>query len=131
MGIYIVAIWSAVLGLLNLIRLLLTFSIDSPELLKDMSLPQFYLYQWACLIFGLGFLGATVGLWRRRNWARVLFLGIALVFFVTAMAGLFVSAPADPSVASRLIRGGRYLLSIILPFIYLNLPFVKDKFKPA
>jgi hypothetical protein len=128
-GIYIIAIWSAVLGLLNVIRLVYTLQLGPINIGANLPLAQLYLYQWVSVAFSVVFGVTAVGLWRRLNWARILFLIAALLFFVVSIIGLFNTSADAPPLEAKWVLGGRYFLSIVLPFVYLNLPFVRKAFQ--
>lgn len=131
-GITVIALWSAVLGLQNAISLVYTWRLDnSADVSADIPLAQFYVYQWVSVIFGVGFFMAAVGLWRLKNWGRIFFLIVGVVFFTTSMVGLFIAPPTDATLQTKALLGGRYLLSVALPFAYLNLPFVKTAFEAS
>lgn len=125
-GIYVVAVWSVVLGLQNFIRLVYTFQVGQE---RDVSLTRVYIYQWFTMILGVIFLATAFGLWRRREWARKTFLLAVLLFFSVAIWGVFSSGGMGLTLTGKWELTIQYLLSIILPWIYLNLAFVKDKFQ--
>lgn len=127
-GVHVIAVWSAVLGVLNLLRLFYTSGIGFSRLEVQAPLAQIHLYQWVSLAFSAAFLAAAAGLWTMRNWGRYLFLITALPFFLVSLAGLFVAQTESLSALARWWLGGRYVLSVALPLIYLNLPFVEKLF---
>ena len=122
-GIYVIAVWALVLGLQNIARLIYTLTVST-----GVQPAGLYAYQWASVAFSVAFLGATVGLWQRENWGRWLFLSIVPIFFVVATIGVFSANPADISTATRWGLTARYAASIALPWVYLNLTFVKNAF---
>ncbi len=125
-GTYIIAVWALVLGLQNIARLIYTLMVANgtpPAAL--------YAYQWVSVAFSAAFLGATIGLWQRKNWGRRLFLAATPIFFGVAIFGVFAANPADISDAARWGLTARYIVSVALPWIYLNLTFVKNTFIPA
>jgi len=126
LGIAIIAAWAVVLGLLNFVRLVYTFSLVDGSALAPQG--RVFVYQWAAAIFGLAFLAAAWGLWKRANWGRWLFLAVATGFFVTSIVGLFTAQVDAPPPEARPWLLARYILSIILPALYLNLPFIKQSF---
>lgn len=127
MGITIIALWAVVLGLLNIVRLVYTFSLAADPALAPQN--RIYFYQWTTVIFGLAFFAAAWGVWQQANWGRLLFLGAVAAFFALSMAGVFNGQAAAPPPAARPWLVFRYALSIALPFAYLNLPFVKQSFQ--
>ncbi len=128
LGLLTIALWAVVLGLLNFIRLVYTFSLAADPTLAPQN--RIYFYQWTTVIFGLAFFAAAWGVWQRANWGRRLFLGAVAAFFALSMAGVFSGRAAAPPPEARPWLIVRYALSIALPFAYLNLPFVKQSFQP-
>ncbi len=127
-GIYIIALWSLVLGALNLIRLFYTSGVGFSQFDVQISGPLLYVYQWVSLIFGLLFLAAAFGLSRIKNWGRLLFFAAATLYFIVSIFGVWVTDLGDLPLQQKILLTGRYLLSIVLPLIYLNLPFIKAIF---
>jgi len=127
-GIYVLALWSIVLGLQNFIRLMYTFGINASGF-GTMSLSRFYVYQWFSVILGVSFLVTAFGLWRRLNWGRIAFLIEVSLFFSIALFGVFSPNGNELTPIEKSGLTIQYSLSIILPWVYLNLAFVKDKFQ--
>jgi len=126
-GLYVIAIWSVVLGVQNLVNLLLV----SLSIRGISTSPLVLVYQGVSGIFSLGFFVAAVGLWRRASWGRILFLITVVLFFIVSTAGLFTPELNSPTIGQKWSLGLRYTLSAILPFVYLNLGDIKNKFKPT
>jgi len=127
LGLLTIALWAVVLGLLNFIRLVYTFSSAADPALAPQN--RIYFYQWTTTIFGLAFFAAAWGVRQRANWGRLLFLGAVAAFFALSMVGVFSGQAAAPPPEARPWFVVRYALSIALPFVYLNLPFVKQSFQ--
>lgn len=127
-GIYIIVLWSIVLGLQNFIRLVYTLRVGANSLNADF-LARFYFYQWFSFGLGIAFLVAAFGLWQRRNWGRQIFLAMVILFFATALYGLFSASDNNFDALVKWELAAQYLFSIALPWIYLNLKFVKEKFQ--
>ncbi len=125
-GIYVIAVWALVLGLQNIARLIYTLTVNNGALPTEVRA-----YQWVSVAFSVAFLGATVGLWQRKNWGRWLFLLAVPIFFIVATIGVFSANPADISPTARWGLAARYAVSIALPWVYLNLTFVKNAFIPS
>ncbi len=125
-GTYIIAIWSAVLGLQNLARLIYTLATDGTG--SRASQTQLFIYQWIGVIFTIIFFAAAGSIWQRKNWGRRLFLFATPPFFALAIFGVFSSTTADLSTASQWGLVIRYAISIAIPLVYLNLPFVTQAF---
>ncbi len=123
-----IALWALVLSLQNVIRLMYTLTKGFTYPGSNGPLTQLYLYQWVTVAFSLAFLGAAVGLWRREKWGRLLFLVTALLFFVVAIMGLVTTQTNTLSPVAKIALGMRYGLSIVLPWWYLSLSFVKNTF---
>ncbi len=129
-GIYIIAVWSAVLGLLNLIRVVYTLS-DTVITDAGGVWLNLFVYRGAHLLFGILFLVAAAGLWLHRNWGRRLFLVCIVFFFGVSLNGLFTPSAQTLPARQKWWLGGRYLLSIVLAVAYLNLPAVARRFQPV
>lgn len=132
-GIYIIAIWSLVLGGQNLSRLLI-ISASLQGLGSSAPSPLYGVYQGVgavSAIFSLGFFAAAIGLWRIANWGRILFLVTVISFFIVSTIGLFAPELSNPTIGQKWILGIRYALSAFLPLAYLNLEPVKTRFKPT
>ncbi len=125
-GTYIIAIWSAVLGLQNLARLIYTLATDGTG--SRASQAQLFTYQWISVVFSIIFFAAAVGMWQRKNWGRRLFLFATPPFFALAIFGVFSTTTADLPAASQWGLVTRYTISIVIPWIYLNLPFIAQAF---
>jgi hypothetical protein len=125
-GIYVIAFWAVVLGVQNLANLLVVSQTEPSQTLIPTWL--FFSYQWISLIFSLGFFAAAIGLGRRTHWGRWLFLIVIGLFFAVSMVGLLTPHFGDPTPLEKWGLGARYVLSVGLPLIYLNLEPVKNKF---
>jgi len=123
------AVWSAVLGLQNFIRVVYTLSntvtTDVGGLWLNLSI-----YRGTHALFGVLFLAAGAGLSLRRNWGRRLFLVSIIFFFGLSLNGLFTPGAQALTTSQKWWLGGRYLLSILLAVLYLNLPSVARRFQP-
>lgn len=125
-GIYIIAVWSVVLSLQNLARLIYTLATDGTGSQATQS--QLFFYQWIGMLFSIAFFVAAAGVWQRKNWGRKLFLLATSIFFAISIFGVFASTTADLSPLAQWSLAGRYAISIVIPWIYLNLPFVTQTF---
>jgi hypothetical protein len=84
--------------------------------------------------FSLGFGASAIGLWQQRNWGRRLFLWMIVFWFGLNMLGLFVpellfSANQSQTTSSLVLNGLRFVVGLILPLWYLNLPHIKVLFQ--
>ena len=123
-GTYVIAVWAVVLGLQNLVRLIYTLAVDNGGAAQS----RLFLYQWVSVLFSIAFIAAAVGIWQRKNWGRKLFLLSTPLFFAIAIFGVFTADKADISSLAQWSLSVRYAISIAIPWIYLNLPFVTHTF---
>jgi hypothetical protein len=132
-GIRIMALWALMLALLALANLLLLS--EAVELYSNEYGTQ--LQAWIVVglnvIFGLAFGAATYGLWRHRNWGRILFLWIIVVWAVFNLIAIFmpgVFAPANQEAMpdELTINGIRFAVTLLIPVWYLNRPQIKSLF---
>ena len=80
---------------------------------------------------------SAYGLWEMRPWGRLLFLVITTLFFgfnlvgVWLPGGLLLDAdrytPAQVRNA-QLLASARYGLALVIPWIYFNLSWIKERF---
>jgi cell division protein FtsW (lipid II flippase) len=130
-GIYIIALWAIVLGVQNLTNLLLISSSTQNAITQTPSASSILFYQLVSVGFSLGFFVASVGLWRKANWGRFLFLITVVLFFMVSTVGLFTPRFNTPTTQEKWWLSTRYALSTILPLVYLNWGPVKDRFNPT
>lgn len=83
-------------------------------------------------LFGLGFAVSAYGLWTRRNWGRLLFCGLLIVWAIFYIAALLLpGGPAsqpDYSLVTLVANTIPYLLGSGLAVWYLNLSYIKALF---
>ena len=122
------ALWSLVLGLVNLTRLVvISLSLNGLSLSETIA-SRLLIYQVVSGIFSLVFFVTAVGLWRFTNWGRRLFLLTVVIFFAVSIMGEFTPVLSGPNPDDKGLLVFRYTASAILPLIYLNLGQVKAKF---
>lgn len=127
-GIYIISIWSFALAVQGIITIVYTVKTQgSVEVLLPKT--QIGLYQTAVIIFSIAFFIAAIGLWLKANWGRWLFLITCSIYFIISIVGLFISNNNTIGIEIRALLAVRYVVSLILPLIYLNLPFIKEVFE--
>ncbi len=84
-------------------------------------------------LFGLGFAGSAYGLWKQRNWGRVLFLWLIVIWSGLNLAALliFPNSLSDQDYTSSgiLLNIARFAFEMFISLVYLNLPPVKARFK--
>jgi hypothetical protein len=123
-GIFIVGLWSTVLGVQNLSSAFLVAPVDQ----SFANAGPILVYRGLSGIFSLAFFAAAIGLLWRQHWGRILFQVAVIAFFAVSMFGLLASASNSFSPDQMWLQGGRFALSIVLPVIYLNWSPVKAKF---
>lgn len=131
-GILIFTVWSLVLTLLAAAKvLLLSKAVDLETNMYGTQTAAWFILV-SNVMLGIGFAASTYGLWRRRDWGRLLFMGMILIWFGANLAMMFMPGaavrPSDQGIDPRLINGLRFAVGLILSLIYLNLPRVKALF---
>lgn len=131
-GIPIFALWALVLAFLSFARLLLLTRVVQlgGEVLENQSMI------WLVFIFntafGLGFTGSAYGLWRRRNWGRVLFLWWIVIWsgfnWVAVFFNPALSSNQEALISNLLINGLRLAVGVIISMWYFNMPHIKALF---
>lgn len=86
------------------------------------------------VLFLIGFSLSFYGLWHHQNWGRLLFLwalglwagfGLLALFMPTILSG----STQTQAVSSVIFNLFRYLVSFLLPLLYLNMAHVKASFQ--
>lgn len=129
-GIRILAIWAGILAFLALANLLILTRVVETGGYEPESRGLIWLIFGLNVIFGLGFAAGAYGLWRKRNWGRLLFLGVVVAWSAFNIFALFSSQPAF-STGERVLNGLRYLVGPVVSWWYLNLAHIKSQFKPG
>lgn len=130
-GIFILGLWALVLTLVALTRLLLLSAVVGSGSQENLSQGQIWVVFILNALLGLAFALSVYGLWTRRHWGRLLFMGTIIVWAIFYVVALFLSGvPANTdytpgSLAFNLIP---YLAGVILSVWYLNLPHIKALF---
>ena len=127
-GIYIIALWSLILGAQNLTNLII-LSASVRDFIPVGTSGWIIFYQIVSTGFSLAFFAATVGLWRLKLWGRRLFLVTAILFFLVSTVGIFTAQQDELTITEKGLFTLRYFISILLPLIYLNLAHVTAKFQ--
>ncbi len=131
-GIRILAGWSLVLALLAASYLLILSK--SVELYSNQFGNQ--LQVWLIFVFNVaftvGFAAATYGLWQYQNWGRLTFLGLIVVWTGINLVGTFfptlsLSSAQQPPLLF-VVNLLRYVVALVVPLLYLNLPQIKACF---
>ena len=130
-GLLIVALWAVVLALLALGQLLiLSVAVQIANQEQGPGQTQIWTSFIFNLLFLFGFGGSAYGLFRRRNWGRLLFLWCVVLwagFNLLALSPLF-AASQSYATGELIVNVVRYLAALLLPLAYLNLPWVKAIF---
>ena len=129
----IFALWALVLTILAIANLLVLT--QSVELYSDQynNRTQVWIIFILQAVLGAGFAASTYGLWEFKNWARILFIFISVVWFGFNLVALFApglsSVPGNTYTTTQLLLASlRYIVAIIIPVWYFNLPHVKAVF---
>jgi hypothetical protein len=131
-GILILGLWALVLVLVALSRLLLLSAVVGSE--SDLNLSQGQIWTVFVLngLFGLAFGASAYGLWTRRQWGRLLFMGSIIVWAIFYVAALFTSgessASSDYGPGSLILNLIPYVVGLTVSVWYLNLPHIKALF---
>ena len=130
-GIYLFAIFSLILALIAVVRLLIL--IQTVELYSDEFGNQTLVWIIFVLnsLFGLGFAASAYGLWKRYNWGRILFMWLIVSWSglnLFAIYSPYFSPRQDLSFDGAMISSLRFGFGIILSLVYFNLPRVKELF---
>lgn len=128
-GIRILAGWSLVLALLAASYLLILSK--SVELYSNQFGNQFQV--WLIFIFNVaftvGFAAAAYGLWQYQNWGRLTFLGLIVAWTSINLVGTVFPALSLSSVQQPpllfVVNLLRYVVALLVPLLYLNLPQIK------
>ena len=132
-GINIVALWSLTLAFLAFANHLhITSRVQSTVVEVGV------LQSW--MVFGLNlsllvlFSVSAYGLFKRQQWGRILFLVTVSIWAISNFFALFSPAylPNQNYTNQHLLLNAfRYVVALILPIWYLNLPQVKRAFRPS
>ena len=131
-GILLLGLWALVLVLVALSRLLLLSAVVGSE--GDLNLSQGQIWTVFILngLFGLAFAASAYGLWTRRHWGRLLFMGSIIVWAVFYVVALFIpgesSADSDYGPGSLILNLIPYVVGLTISVWYLNLPHIKALF---
>ncbi len=132
-GIYIFALWALALAVTAFARLLLLTKAN--ELYQNTADNQGLL--WLIFImsslFGLGFAGSAYGLWKQRNWGRVLFLWLIVIWSGLNLMALLIFPSSlsdqDYTISGLLLNVARFAFAMLISLAYFNLAPVKARFK--
>ncbi len=130
-GIFIIALWAAVLAILALAQLLelsvIVQTFNSNEGPGQIRIWTGFVFN---VVFFFGFAGSAYGLFKQYNWGRLLFLGVIVVwsgFNLLALSPLF-SVSQNYTAGELAFNILRYGGTLLLPLVYLNLPWIKAMF---
>ncbi len=128
-GVFIFALWSAILAITILGRLIL-FSVSTDTFAARWQVWAFFGFS---VVFIIGFGISAYGLWQTLQWGRLLFLGTIAIWSATNLLSLF--APGLIFLPGREYTNQefwtltiRHIFSLLLPLAYLNLFQIKALF---
>ncbi len=132
-GVRLLSVWAFVLAALSLANLLLLT--QTVEFISD----QYGNQGRVWLIFGFGIIFAVAfgasgyGLWQQKNWGRLLFLWIIVIWFgfnllALLAPGLIYSNTTPRNTTAVITNGLRLSLALVIPLWYLNRPQIKAVF---
>lgn len=130
-GILILGLWALVLALVALARLVLLSAVVGSGN-QDVSQGQVWVVFVLNALLALAFAACAYGLWTRRHWGRILFMGCIAVWAIFYLVALFTSstplANNDYTPGSMAFNLVPYLGGVIITVWYLNLPHIKALF---
>lgn len=130
-GIFILGLWALVLALVALARLVLLSAVVGSGN-QDVSQGQVWFVFVLNALLALAFAACVYGLWTRRHWGRILFMGCIAVWAIFYVVALFASgiplANNDYTPGSLAFNLVPYLGGVIVTVWYLNLPHIKALF---
>jgi hypothetical protein len=130
-GILILGLWALVLALVALARLVLLSAVVGSSS-QNISQGQIWVVFILNGLLVLAFAACAYGLWTRRHWGRLLFMGCIIFWAVFYVVALFTSdtslADSDYTPGSLAFNLVPYLGGVVLSIWYLNLPHIKTLF---
>ncbi len=131
-GILFLALWALVLAIVAFSRMLLLAAVVGVTTQETISQGQIWTIFMLNALFGLGFVASAYGLWVRRNWGRLLFIGMIIVWAGFYLVALFIpitlSSTRDFSVLELAINLTPYIFGSVAAVWYLNLAYIKALF---
>lgn len=125
----IMAAWSLILGVLNLMNLLilvmLAAGLETNQVPNQM---QVWLSFGLNVIFVVGFFLSGYGLWRYQGWGRTLFLWIITAWAVFNIISLALSG-GQYSFGALAVNILRFVVTLLVPLWYFHRPEVKTFFE--
>ena len=106
------------MGAFGLVYLLLS---GSAEEVAPIGIPEYFIIG----IILIGFVGLSVGLWKLRNWARRVAIGIYVVASISSVIQLFLSVSSG---SSDIVEAASGLVICGVVVWYLFRPHVKEAF---
>jgi hypothetical protein len=127
-GITVFAFWAAVLAFLALANIMVLSRAVELYGFEVENQGQVWLILIMNIIFGLGFAVSAYGLWKKRNWGRLLFLWFIVTWSAFNIVALFAFDSAAGSLRMRAFNTGRHLVGPVVSLWYLNLARIKGLF---
>lgn len=130
-GILILGLWALVLALVALARLVLLSAVVGVTS-QNNNQGQIWLVFILNTVLVLAFIACAYGLWTRRGWSRLLFIGCITFWAFFYVMALFTSdssfANSDYTPGSLVFNLVPYLAGVVLSVWYLNLAHIKALF---
>ena len=132
-GISIFALWAFILALVAAANVLLLSKVAELYGYETEIQGRVWLIFILNTLFGLGFAASAYGLWQRRNWGRLLFLWIIVIWSFSNVVALFMpdspfSSNMRPTISNKVLESIRFSIGPVASLWYLNLARVKCLF---
>jgi hypothetical protein len=131
-GIFILGLWAIVLALLALARMLVLSAVVGSAMQEGISQGLIWTVFFLNALFALGFGASVYGLWSRRHWGRLLFMGCIIIWSVFYVVALFLPgaslANSNYTVGVLAFNLIPYIIGFLVTIWYLNLPHIKALF---
>ena len=132
-GVRVVALWSLALAFLAFAYILTLTSAVGLSSNEFGDQTQVWVILLLNVMFFIGFLVSSYGLWRKYNWGRIGFLwtvGIWSAFNLVVVLdpGLLFTVRQNYSLTTVMANGLRFVATLLIPLWYLNRPQIKSIF---
>lgn len=125
-------LWALVLVLVALARMLLLSAMVGVTDQEALSQNRIWTIFILNALFVLGFAASVYGLWSRRHWGRLLFMGCIIIWSIFYVVVLFLpgtsAASGNYSLGTLTFNLMPYLVGLLASIWYLNLPHIKALF---
>ena len=128
-GVFLLALWAAVLSFQAISPLLIL----SASVVRDSNPIRLWTTFFISLCFSIAFALSAYGLWQEHHWGRMLFIWIVIVWSIVNLTVLLLPDSIFGATPPRTALGwvmavSPYLISLLWPVWYLNVPDVKETF---